>query len=60
MLSVEASGPALHLFLNAGETRPRNSTRLGARLQAEFRQIAPSLEDVFIALIRKQELANAA
>ncbi len=63
VLSVEASGPVLHLFLNPGQTSPE---KLGAALstagvgKAELRQIVPSLEDVFIALIRKQEMASAA
>jgi ABC-2 type transport system ATP-binding protein len=59
VLSVEASGPVLHLFLSPGETSvERLESALGT--PAEFRQIVPSLEDVFIALIRKQELADAA
>jgi ABC-2 type transport system ATP-binding protein len=63
VLSVEASGPVLHLFLTPGEISAERlesalaSAGLGA---AEFRQIVPSLEDVFIALIRKQELPSAA
>jgi ABC-2 type transport system ATP-binding protein len=63
VLSVEASGPALHLFLTPGAATVEqlNSALAGAGLgPAEFRAIAPSLEDVFIALIRKQELADAA
>jgi ABC-2 type transport system ATP-binding protein len=47
VLSAEPSGHALHVFVN-GSPAP-----LAAALQAEFRPIAPSLEDVFIALIRK-------
>jgi ABC-2 type transport system ATP-binding protein len=63
VLSVEASGPVLHLFLAPSESSPgkleaalRESGIAGAR----FAAIAPSLEDVFIALIRKQEMAHAA
>ncbi len=63
VVSVEASGPVLHLFLSPGET---SVERLEAALAAAsvrtepLRPIAPSLEDIFIALIRKQELAHAA
>jgi hypothetical protein len=59
---VEASGPTVHLFLRPRETSP---DRLAAALSAKglgpaaFRQITPSLEDVFIALIRKEEGAHA-
>jgi ABC-2 type transport system ATP-binding protein len=63
VLSVEASGPVLHLFLIPGETSAERlqSALSGAGLgAAEFRKIVPSLEDVFIALIRKQELVSAA
>lgn len=63
VLSVEASGPALHLFLESSQNSP---ARLKGALEAagigdsRFTVIAPSLEDVFIALIRKQEMAHAA
>jgi ABC-2 type transport system ATP-binding protein len=63
VLSVEASGPVLHLFLtpNTATIEQLNSALTGAGVgSAEFRPIPPSLEDVFIALIRKQELADAA
>jgi ABC-2 type transport system ATP-binding protein len=58
VVSVEPSGAALHLFLD-----PRQTSK--ERLQsvvpgAAFRRIAPSLEDVFIAQIRKVEAARAA
>jgi ABC-2 type transport system ATP-binding protein len=62
ILSVEASGPTLHLFLVPHETSP---DKLAAALNAkslgpaEFREITPSLEDVFIALIRKEEAVHA-
>ncbi|MGE5647647.1 MAG: ATP-binding cassette domain-containing protein [Acidobacteriota bacterium] len=51
--SVEPAGVALHLFLDPARTSP---DRLRAMLggAAEFRPIAPSLEDVFIALIHKE------
>jgi ABC-2 type transport system ATP-binding protein len=53
--SVEPAGDALHVFLHPGETSPE---RLAAIVPgAEFRRIAPSLEDVFINLIRKEQAA---
>ncbi|MGO9094901.1 MAG: ATP-binding cassette domain-containing protein [Bryobacteraceae bacterium] len=54
VVSVEPSGSVLHLFLDPACTSPAQLDRLGP---AEFRRIEPSLEDVFIALIRKQEAA---
>src|SRR5262249_46656654 len=56
VLSVEPSGVTLHLFLSPTRTsaaalvQALNDKGLGP---AEFKQIVPSLEDVFIALIRK-------
>jgi ABC-2 type transport system ATP-binding protein len=53
--SVEPAGDSLHVFLEPGRTSPE---RLQAMLGgAEFRRIAPSLEDVFIALIHKESAA---
>jgi len=59
VLSAEPSGATLHLFLE-----PTHSPEtLGKKLDenslgpASFRRITPSLEDVFIALIRKSERA---
>ena len=63
VLSVEASGSVLHLFLSPSKTSAKRleSELAAAGLEAqEFREIAPSLEDAFIALIRKQELTGAA
>jgi hypothetical protein len=60
VLCVEPSGATLHLFLNAGRTSP---AVLGRKLEqngrgpAVFQRIVPSLEDVFIALVRKEEKA---
>jgi ABC-2 type transport system ATP-binding protein len=54
VLSVEPSGATLHLFLSPSQTsadvleKEMNDKGLGP---AEFRQIVPSLEDVFILLI---------
>ncbi len=58
VVSVEPSGDSLHLFLSPAKTTPEklqgflSSSNLGP---AEFRPITPSLEDVFIALIHKEE-----
>jgi hypothetical protein len=55
---VEPSGAALHLFLSPAKTSPEalqgllSARNLGP---AVFRPITPSLEDVFIALIHKEE-----
>ncbi len=54
--SVEPAGAALHLFLLPSRTSAdRLAQEFGNRElgQAVFRQIVPSLEDIFIALIRK-------
>ncbi len=56
VLSVEPSGATLHLFLSPSQTSAETLRRAleGRRLGAtEFRQIVPSLEDAFIALIAK-------
>jgi hypothetical protein len=50
-------GIDLHLFLNPSVTSPE---KLLAITPFEFQKIPPSLEDVFIALVRRQELARAA
>jgi len=53
--SVEPAGDVLHVFLRPGETSPE---RLSAMLdRASFHRISPSLEDVFINLIRKEQAA---
>jgi ABC-2 type transport system ATP-binding protein len=62
VVSVEASGPVLHLFLAPAETSPerlQDAIAAAGLGSAEFQRIVPSLEDVFIALIRKQELVDA-
>ena len=57
VVSVEPFGAAMHLFLSPARTSVEalqsklNSQNLGP---AVFRPIAPSLEDVFIALIQKE------
>jgi ABC-2 type transport system ATP-binding protein len=62
IVSAEPSGSTLHLFLEPGIT---SADKLAAALNAkglgpsEFHKISPSLEDVFIALIRKEEAIHA-
>lgn len=55
VVSVEPSGAALHLFLDPAKTSV--AALRGKLPAAEFRPIAPSLEDVFIALVHKAEAA---
>jgi len=58
VLSVESSGDSLHVLISPGETSPeRLQETVGP---VEFRPIMPSLEDVFIATIRKEERRDAA
>ncbi len=57
VLAVQPMGADLHMFLEPGATSPE---KLSAIVPFEFQQIQPSLEDVFIALIRKQEAPRAA
>ncbi|HLG98973.1 MAG TPA: ABC transporter ATP-binding protein [Bryobacteraceae bacterium] len=62
VLSVEPAGAKLHLFLDAAKVSPESlQNALSARQPGpvEFRRIVPSLEDVFIGLIRKEEMAHA-
>jgi ABC-2 type transport system ATP-binding protein len=56
VLSVEPAGAKLHLFLAPSVSPERLKDAVGA---TEFREIVPSLEDVFIGLVRKSEAANA-
>jgi ABC-2 type transport system ATP-binding protein len=63
IFSVEPYGAKLHVFLAPGGTSPE---ALRATLAAkgipvsEFREIVPSLEDVFIGLVRKSGAQHAA
>ena len=62
VLGVEPAGAKLHLFLDAEKASPEALQQaLLARglASAEFRRIVPSLEDVFIGLVRKEEAAHA-
>ena len=58
VLSVEPSGATLHLFLTSARTSPEELRRQLDRDghgPAVFQRIVPSLEDVFIAQVRKAE-----
>ncbi|MGA3186245.1 MAG: ABC transporter ATP-binding protein [Bryobacteraceae bacterium] len=57
VLTAEPSGAYLHLFLDPKVT---SIEALAAKAGFEFHEILPSLEDVFIALIRREEAARAA
>ncbi len=58
VLSVESSGDSLHVIISPGKTSPeRLQETVGP---VAFRPILPSLEDVFIATIRKEERQDAA
>ena len=57
VLTVQPMGVDLHLFLDPDVTSPE---KLPPITPFEFQKIQPSLEDVFIALVRRQELAHAA
>jgi ABC-2 type transport system ATP-binding protein len=56
VLSVEPAGAKLHLFLAPDVSPEQLKDTVGA---SEFRAIVPSLEDVFIGLVRKSEAARA-
>jgi ABC-2 type transport system ATP-binding protein len=59
VVSVEPAGAALHLFLAPGLTSVdslRRSVAATGLQEPGFRQIEPSLEDVFIALVRAADL----
>jgi drug efflux transport system ATP-binding protein len=62
VLSVEPAGAKLHLFLDPNITSPAklNQEMTAVRLSpATFGEIVPSLEDVFIGLVRKEAAAHA-
>jgi ABC-2 type transport system ATP-binding protein len=56
VLTVQPMGQDMHLFLEPEQTSPE---KLQAVTPFDYRKIQPSLEDVFIALVRKQEGAHA-
>ena len=56
VLSVQTSGAAMHLFLSPSETSPQKLQQVLNQKgidPATFKKTAPTLEDVFIALIQK-------
>jgi ABC-2 type transport system ATP-binding protein len=58
VLSVEPAGATLHLFFSPEATsaeKLKQALQEGGIPAGSFRQILPSLEDVFIALITKEE-----
>jgi ABC-2 type transport system ATP-binding protein len=62
VLSVEPYGAKLHLFLlpdSSAEALKNNLAEHGISV-SEFREIVPSLEDVFIGLVRKPGAQDAA
>jgi len=54
---VQTMGADMHLFVEPGITSPE---KLASVLPFEYHEIEPSLEDVFIALVRQQEAPRAA
>jgi len=57
VLTVQPMGTDMHLFVEPGITSPEKLTSV---TPFEYREIEPSLEDVFIALVREQEAPRAA
>ena len=57
VLTVQPAGATSHLFLNPSVT---SIEKLLAVTPFEYHAIQPSLEDVFIALVRKDEVPHAA
>lgn len=57
VVAAQPTGSDLHLFLDESVTSPE---KLAAVTPFRYERITPSLEDVFIALVQKAELARAA
>jgi ABC-2 type transport system ATP-binding protein len=57
VLAVEPSGADLHLFLDPNVTSPEKLVEV---TPFGYHPVAPSLEDVFIALVRREEVPRAA
>jgi ABC-2 type transport system ATP-binding protein len=57
VVAVQPSGADLHLFLDEAVA---SVEKLSTLLHFDYRRIQPSLEDVFIALVRREEIARAA
>jgi ABC-2 type transport system ATP-binding protein len=61
VLSVEPAGATLHLFMDPEKVpvEQLEEELRGRGMTVDFRRIVPSLEDVFIGLVRKEEAAHA-
>jgi ABC-2 type transport system ATP-binding protein len=62
VLSVEPAGAKLHLFMLPDKASPdalKDALTARGLAVIDFRRIVPSLEDVFIGLVRKEEAAHA-
>jgi len=57
VVSVQPSGADLHLFVDESKG---SVEALAKQTPFEFRRISPSLEDVFIELVKREEVARAA
>jgi ABC-2 type transport system ATP-binding protein len=60
--AVQPAGDRLHVFLNTSQTSPEALEELVERAgfgPAHHRAITPSLEDVFMAVIRREEAVHA-
>src|SRR6185295_435503 len=57
VLGVQPSGSDLHVFMDVSKG---SVEALQAVTPFEYHRISPSLEDAFIALVRKDEVAHAA
>jgi ABC-2 type transport system ATP-binding protein len=61
VLSVEPAGATLHVFLSPGVSPEylKHAVETRGIAVSDFQAIVPSLEDVFIGLVRKSETAHA-
>ncbi|MEO8099037.1 MAG: ABC transporter ATP-binding protein [Acidobacteriota bacterium] len=57
VITVQPAGADLHLFLNESIA---DVAKLSQLTPFEYHRIQPSLEDVFIALVKREEVAHAA
>jgi ABC-2 type transport system ATP-binding protein len=57
VVAVRPSGADLHLFLDEAQVAV---AKLAEQYTFDYRRISPSLEDVFISLVKREELARAA
>jgi ABC-2 type transport system ATP-binding protein len=62
VVAVQPSGGELHLFLDESVAAIEKlaAEKLSGLAQLDYRRITPSLEDVFIALVKREEVARAA